>query len=71
MKKKVRVDFSSHYSVVVEVEANDDMYDNAATLAEEYINGNPAITPSWEIDDGGIDDADDCDEPDVREKGYD
>ena len=71
MKKKVRVDFSAHYSVVVEVEANDAMYDNAAILAEEYINGNPAIETSWEIDDDGIGDANDCDEPDVREEPYD
>lgn len=67
MKKKVRVDFSAHYSVVVEVEENDVMYENAAILAQQYICGNPAIEPSWEIDDGGVDNADDDDDVDVRE----
>ena len=67
MKKKVRVDFSAHYSVVVEVEDEESYYDRAAELAEEYIQGNPAIRPEWELDDGGVDDADDCDKPDVRE----
>ena len=30
MKKKVRVDFSAHTSVVVAVEDDDDMYDKSA-----------------------------------------
>lgn len=67
MKKKVRVDFSAHCSVVVEVEDTDDYYDRASELAEEYLLGNKEINPSWEPDDGGIDDADDFDVPDVRE----
>lgn len=67
MKKKIRVDFRAQYSVVVEVEANDAMYDNATILAQQYICGNPAITPSWEIEENGVDDADDNDDVDVRE----
>lgn len=62
MKKKVRVDFSAHCSIVVSVEDSDEMYDDAIKIAEEYITGNPAITPVWEVDDDGTDDADDSEE---------
>lgn len=62
MKKKVRVDFSAHYSVVVAVDDTDDMYDEAVTIAEEYVEGNPSIRPNWEVDDGGFDDVDDDEE---------
>ena len=54
--KKVRCDFSAHTSVVVAIPDNAD-YDDAATIAEEYMRTN-RITPIWELDDEGIDDAD-------------
>ena len=66
-KRKVRVDFSAHYSVVVEVKDDDDYLDKAAEIAENYMDGNKTIIPSWEIDDDGIDDADETDIVDVRE----
>ena len=55
--KKIRVDFVAHCSVVVQVKECDDMYDKAAELAEQYIQGNPAIETEWEIEDGGVNDA--------------
>lgn len=62
MKKKVRVDFSAHCSVVVAVDDTDDMYDEAVRIAEEYVEGNPSIRTNWEVDDGGFDDVDDDEE---------
>ena len=65
MKKKIRVDFVSHASIVVELEDCDDIYDKAARIAEEYINGNPICRPTFEVEDDGVDDADESDEVDV------
>lgn len=65
--KKIRVDFVAHRSVVVQVKECGDMYDNAVELAEQYIQGNPAIVPEWEVEDGGVDDAYDEDYVDVKE----
>jgi hypothetical protein len=65
--KKIRVDFVARCSVVVQVNECDDMYDNAVELAEQYIQGNPEIRPMWEVEDDGVDDADDEDCVDVKE----
>ena len=67
MKKKIRVDFSAHCSVVVELNESEDMYNKAIELAEQYIQGNPAIRPEWEVDDDGVDNASDEDCVDVKE----
>lgn len=64
--KKIRVDFVAHCSVVVQVKEGDYMYYDAAELAEQYIQGNPSIRPEWEVEDGGIDDADEEDTVDVK-----
>ena len=56
--KKVRVDFSAHYSVVVAVEDSYDYYDKAANIAEKYMNGN-SVYPMWDVDDDGVYDVDD------------
>lgn len=58
--KKVRCDFSAHTSVVVAIPDDAD-YDDAAKIAEEYMQTN-SITPIWELDDEGVDDADDSEE---------
>ena len=68
MKKKVRVDFSAHCSIVVAVEESDDYLDQAAQLAEKYVDGNPSINPDWEIDDDGVDDAEEDAEVDVEQR---
>ena len=63
MKKKTikyRVDFSAHQSIVVEVPDTEYSEDEAMKLAERYIYN---MCPSWEIDDGGIEEADEDDEP--------
>ena len=65
--KKIRVDFVAHCSVVVQVKECGDMYDNAAELAEQYMQGNPAIRPEWEVEGDGVDDAGDEDCVDVKE----
>ena len=65
--KKIRVDFVAHCSVVVQVKECGDMYDNAVKLAEQYMQGNPAIRPEWEVEDDGVDDAGDEDFVDVKE----
>lgn len=57
---KYRVDFSAHQSVVVEVTDTEDAEEKAMELAEKYIYN---FCPSWEIDDGGIEEADPEDEP--------
>ena len=64
--KKIRVDFVAHCSVVVQVKEGGYMYDDAAELAEQYIQGNPSIRPEWEVEDGGIDDADEEDRVDIK-----
>lgn len=67
--KKVRVDFSAHMPVVVAVKDGDDYLDRAIETAEEAVN-ELRFTQSarWEVDDGGVDDADDTDEVDITEK---
>lgn len=65
-RKKIRVDFSAHYSVVVELNESEEMYDEAVELAEQYVQGNPAIIAAWEADDDGVSDADDEDDVDVK-----
>lgn len=68
--KKVRVDFSAHVSVVVAVKDGDDYWDRAIELAETRINGASYITRDayWEVDDDGVDDADETDEIDFKEE---
>lgn len=61
--KKVRLDFSAHCSVVVEVPDTENYEDKAIKEAENYLFGNPSVYVNWELDDGGIDDADEDDEP--------
>ena len=65
--KKIRVDFVAHCSVVVQVKECDDMYDKAAELAEQYIQGNPAIKTEWEVEGDGVNDAGDEDFVDVKQ----
>ena len=65
-RKKLRVDFSAHCTVVVELNESDGMYDEAMELAEQYVQGNHSITASWEADDDGVSDADDEDDVDVK-----
>ena len=62
MKKKIRVDFSAHCSVVVSVEEGDEMYDEAVSIAENYVQGNSSIEATWELDDDGVEDVDDYEE---------
>lgn len=66
MKKKMRVDFSAHYSVVVAVEECDDMESKAIELAEQYIQGGK-IDADWEMDEGGVSDANNEDYIDIIE----
>lgn len=61
--RKVRLDFSAHCSVVVEVPDTENYEEEAIKEAENYLFGNPSVYVSWELDDGGIDDADEDDEP--------
>ena len=63
MKRKYRIDFSAHTSVVVAVEGEDEvmMEEEAIRIAEDYLLCR-GIVPSWELDDGGIDDVDDSEE---------
>lgn len=65
--KKIRVDFVAHTSVVVQVKECDDMYDKAAELAEQYIQGNPSIETVWEVEGDGVDDAEEDACVDVKE----
>ena len=67
MKKKIRVDFSAHCSVVVAIDECDDMESKAIELAENYIQGNPCIRAGWEVDDDGVSDADNEDYIDITE----
>lgn len=67
--KKVRVDFSAHMSVVVAVKDGDDYLDRATELAEEAVNElGFRQSATWEVDDGGVDDANDTDEVDITEE---
>ena len=63
--KKVRVDFVAHCSVVVEVEEGDCMYDDAVDLASEFVSYSSTIKPVWEVEDGGVSDADDVSDLDI------
>lgn len=58
---KVRLDYSAHISVVVEV-PGDDLDENvefeAMKIAEDYLHGN-GVHADWELDDGGVDVVDD------------
>lgn len=65
--KKVRVDFVAHQSVVVAVKETEDMYEVAEQVAQSYIENNPSVHPTWEIEDGGVDDADADADADVEE----
>lgn len=65
-RKKLRVDFSAHCSVVIELNESDGMYDEAIELAEQYIQGNPNIKASWEADDDGVSGADEEEYVDVK-----
>lgn len=67
--KKVRVDFSAHMSVVVAVKDGDDYLDRAIETAEEAVNEiGFSQSARWEVDDGGVDDADDTSEVDITEE---
>ena len=62
MTKKIRLDFSAHVSVVVAVDDEEDMMeDKALEIAEDYLATRGCI-PTWELDDGGIDEVDDTEE---------
>lgn len=63
MKKKFRLDFSAHTSVVVEVELDDDdaMEEEAIKIAENYLEQR-GVDAEWDLDDGGIEDVDDSEE---------
>ena len=63
MKKKFRLDFSAHTSVVVAVDDCDEelMEEKAIRIAQEYLHRR-GVEASWELDDGGLDDADDSEE---------
>ena len=65
--KKVRVDFSAHISVVVAVKDGDDYLDRAVETAEKSIN-EVGFSAIWEVDDDGVDDANDTDEVDIMEE---
>lgn len=63
MKRKYRLDFSAHTSVVVAVEGDDEdmMVEEAVRIAEDYVIGS-GVSAQWELDDDGIDDVDDSEE---------
>ena len=54
--KKVRCDYSAHTSVVVAI-PDDAELDDAIEIAENYLATNN-VTPSWDLDDGGVDEVD-------------
>lgn len=60
--RKIRLDFVAHYSVVVEVPDDENSEENAITVAEDYMNSN-GLYFTWELEDGGIEDAEDNEEP--------
>lgn len=67
--KKVRVDFSAHMSVVVAVKDGDDYLDRAVKKAEDAVNElGFRQSARWEVDDGGVDDANNADEVDITEE---
>ena len=65
--KKIRVDFVAHQSVVVAVKETEDMYEVAEQVAQSYIEHNPSVHPIWEVEDGGVDDAEEDADIDVEE----
>lgn len=65
--KKIRVDFVAHQSVVVAVKETEDMYEVAEQIAQVYIENSPSVHPTWEVEDGGVDDADEDADVDVAE----
>lgn len=65
--KKIRVDFVAHHSVVVAVKETEDMYEVAEQVAQSYIEDNPSVHPTWEVEDGGVDDAYEDADVDVEE----
>lgn len=71
MKKKFRLDFSAHTSVVVAVDDCDEelMEEEAIRVAQEYLLRG-GIETTWELDDGGFDDVDDSEEA-VNDENYD
>lgn len=61
---KVRLDYSAHMSVVVEVPGDDldgIVEFEAMKIAEDYLHGS-GVRADWELDDGGIDVVDDDEE---------
>ena len=54
---KLRLDFSAHCSVVVEVPDGDNAEDLAVEIAEKYLTVK-RVRPMWELDDDGIEEAD-------------
>lgn len=54
--KKVRLDYTAHISVVVEVPNDEDWFDNAISVAADYLYGYRGVKakPMWELDDGGV-----------------
>lgn len=55
--KKVRCDFCAQLSVVVAI-PDDAEDDSAVEIAEEYLKRR-SVKPQWELEDGGVSDADD------------
>lgn len=50
---KLRLDYSAHQSVVVEVPDDENQEDNAIAIAYDYLASN-GVYPMWELDDEGI-----------------
>lgn len=50
---KLRLDFSAHESVVVEVPDDEHQEENAIAIAAEYLSRN-GLCPIWDLDDEGI-----------------
>lgn len=69
---KLRLDYSAHQSVVVEVPDDENQEVNAIAIAYEYLASN-GVCPMWELEDEGIseDDVEDA-EPvnDIDEVNY-
>ncbi|MBP5723379.1 MAG: hypothetical protein J6X18_07380 [Bacteroidales bacterium] len=56
------MDFSAHQSVVVEVPDDENQEENAIAIAEEYLSSN-GVCSIWELDDEGITEDVEDDEP--------
>ena len=59
---KYRLDFTAHYSIVVEVPDEENSEENAIKIGEDCITKND-IVPCWDLDDGGIEVAEEDEEP--------